>query len=268
VEARRNARASGDVTSALILQGLGGKNNISDLDACATRLRVTVKNPSHVNESMLKRSGASGVIKKGDGVQIIYGPRVSVIRSSLEDFMDSPDAQRTDEIIAYGSEDKKGPSDKASDSVTLTSPMIGEAVHLSAVSDKVFAEGMLGKGMAIEPSEGRLYAPCDGVIENIAQTKHAVNMRGEGDAEILLHIGIDTVKLGGEHFTVHTANGQQVKRGELLVSFDMEAIAAKGYALTSPMIVTNSDSYSDVKQLATGKATCGKDVLRLTAPKE
>ena len=262
VEARRNARSSGDVTSALILQGLGGKGNISDLDACATRLRVTVKNPSHVNESMLKRSGASGVIRNGDGVQIIYGPRVSVIRSSLEDFMDSPDAERTDEIIAYGSGDKKSPSEKAEGSLTLTSPMTGEAVHLSAVPDPVFADGMLGKGIAVEPSEGRLYAPCDGIVENIAETKHAVNLRGEGGAEILLHIGIDTVKLGGKHFTAHVTSGQAVKRGELLVSFDMKAISAAGYALTSPMVITNSDDFSEVKPLTTGKVDLTRDVLR------
>ncbi len=268
VEARRNARSSGDVTSALILQGLGGKANIADLDACATRLRVTVKNPSHVNESLLKKSGASGVIKKGDGVQIIYGPRVSVIRSSLEDFIDSPDSERTDEIIAYGSGDKKSPSERASDSITLVSPMTGDAVHLSAVGDPVFAEGLLGKGIAIEPTDGALYAPCDGVIESIAETKHAVNLRGEGGAEILLHIGIDTVKLGGKHFTVHAAAGQSVKRGELLVSFDCEAIAIAGYSLTSPIVVTNSDDYSEIKQLATGGVKVGQDILRLTAPEK
>lgn len=267
VDARRAARTSGDVTSALILRGLGGKANISDVDCCATRLRVTVKNPVHVSEALLKQSGASGVIKKGDGVQVIYGPRVSVIRSSLEDFMDSPDAERTDEIIAYGSRDSE-PSTLLSDSITLTAPMAGKVVPLSEVPDEVFSGKMLGDGIAIDPSEGKLYAPCDGTVENVADTGHAVNIRGENGSEILLHIGIDTVKLEGRYFTVHVMNGQEVKRSDLLISFDVEAIKKEGYSPISPMIICNTDAYAEIKSLAEGTVNTGRDILRLTAKKK
>lgn len=264
VEARKSAKASGDVTSALILQGLGGKSNITDLDCCATRLRVTVKNPAHVNDSMLKRSGASGVIRKGEGVQIIYGPQVSVIKSNLEDFLDSPDAERTDEIITYGTPDKKEQTNPIGDTTTtLYSPVQGKIVPLSKVPDEVFSQRMLGDGIAIEPSEGKLYAPCDGTVESVFDTGHAVNLKGEKGCEILLHIGLDTVKLNGKYFTSHVSNGQYVKRGELLISFDIDGIKNEGYKTVTPVIICNSDAYAKLKILAEGKVAHGQKLIRL-----
>ncbi len=264
VEARKSAKASGDVTSALILQGLGGKSNITDLDCCATRLRVTVKNPAHVNDSMLKRSGASGVIRKGEGVQIIYGPQVSVIKSNLEDFLDSPDAERTDEIITYGTPDKKEQTNPIGDTTTtLYSPVQGNTVPLNKVPDEVFSQRMLGDGIAIEPSEGKLYAPCDGTVESVFDTGHAVNLKGENGCEILLHIGLDTVKLNGKYFTSHVSNGQSVKRGELLISFDIDGIKNEGYKTVTPVIICNSDAYAKLKILAEGKVTHGQKLIRL-----
>lgn len=265
VEARKSAKASGDVTSALILQGLGGKANITDLDCCATRLRVTVKNPAHVSDSMLKRSGASGVIRKGEGVQIIYGPQVSVIKSNLEDFMDSPDAESTDEIITYGTSDSKPESDEsAPESLILYSPLSGKTVPLEKVPDEVFSQHMLGGGIAVEPSHGKLFAPCDGTVESVFDTKHAVNLKSDGGCEILLHIGIDTVKLNGKYFTAHVSNGQAVKRGDLLITFDMDGIKNEGYKTVSPIIICNSDSFSELRAVANGPVKQGQKLLELT----
>ena len=266
VEARKAAKNSDDITSALILHGLGGKNNIADIDCCATRLRVTVKNPAHVSESHLKRSGASGVIRKGEGVQVIYGPRVSVVKSNLEDFIDSPASARTDELIAEHSGDVPSESGNKTDvgSMMLTSPLTGKIVPLDMVEDDVFSHRMLGDGTAIEPSEGKLYSPCDGTVETVFDTRHAVNIKGVDGCEILLHIGIDTVKLNGKYFTAHVNSGQTVKRGDLLLSFDMKGIKNEGYKLTSPIVVCNSDEYGEIKTVVSGEVRIGRDLMRLT----
>lgn len=268
VEARKSARtsgASGDITSALILHGLGGKDNIADIDCCATRLRVTVKNPTHVSDAHLKRSGASGVIRKGEGVQVIYGPQVSVIKSNLEDFLDSPDCERAEEIIAAQTGESVGSTGQGCSvsGVTLAAPMMGKVVPLEEVADEVFSARMLGDGAAIEPSEGKLYSPCDGTVESVFDTRHAVNIKCDCGAEILLHVGIDTVKLGGKYFTAHVSGGQSVKRGDLLLSFDMKGIKNEGYKLTSPVVICNSDEYAKIETVIGGDTRVGADFLRL-----
>ncbi|MBE6613457.1 MAG: PTS glucose transporter subunit IIA, partial [Ruminococcaceae bacterium] len=250
------------LTSALILKGLGGSDNIADIDACATRLRVTVKNPAHVSDTLLKQSGASGVIHKGAGVQIIYGPRVAVIKSELEDFMETPDAARLDEIIDSAAPAKNAPPEKKTEAMTLAAHAAGKIVPLAEVEDDVFAKRILGDGIAIEPSEGRLYAPCDATVAQVFDTGHAVNLMSDGGMEILLHIGIDTVELGGRYFTAHVSAGQTVKRGDLLISFDMEGITGEGYKLTTPMIVCNSDEYAKVEPITSGTVSPGRDILR------
>ncbi len=270
VEARKVSRVSGtseDITSALILHGLGGKENIADLDCCATRLRVTVKNPAHVSEAHLKRSGASGVIRKGEGIQVIYGPQVSVIKSNLEDFLDSPGVSRTEEIISAHTGESVGTGAVRCDvsGITLVAPMTGKVVPLDSVTDEVFSKRMLGDGAAIEPSEGKLYSPCDGSVVSVFDTRHAVNIKCECGAEILLHVGIDTVKLGGKYFTSHVSDGQSVRRGDLLLSFDMKAIKNEGYKLTSPVVVCNSDEYAKIETVIDGDTRVGADLLRLTA---
>ena len=251
-----------DPVSAMILQGLGGKKNISDVDCCATRLRVTVVDESRVEDGLLKASGASGVIHKGNGIQVIYGPQVAVIKSNLVDFMDSPESDNltAPAAAAPAAEAPSAPAKEGKASV-LAAHMDGAVVALSQVADEAFASGAMGDGVAIEPAEGKLYAPADGVIETVFETKHAVAMTTDAGVELLLHIGIDTVKLGGKHFEAHAEAGQKVKKGELLVSFDMEAIQAEGYPLTTPMIVCNTDDYKEVKTLASGTVKNGADLL-------
>ena len=266
-------KRTSDVVSATILKGLGGKENLSDVDCCATRLRVTVNDASKVMDDMLKASGASGVIHKGNGVQVIYGPKVSVIKSDLEDFIDSPYSDDPDSIIgtekASDKIEEKPQTEGAENTetngktITLYSHMNGTAVKLEDVEDEVFSQKILGEGAAVEPSEGKLYAPCDGKIDSVFDTKHAVNMVSDDGVEILLHIGIDTVKLGGQYFKAHVSDGQEVKKGDLLISFDMDKIKAAGYKVTTPLIIGNTDDFASVEPVAQNSVSAGDMILKI-----
>lgn len=266
-------KRTSDVVSATILKGLGGKENLSDVDCCATRLRVTVNDASKVMDDMLKASGASGVIHKGNGVQVIYGPKVSVIKTDLEDFIDSPYSDDPDSIIgtekASDKIEEKPQTEGAENTetngktITLYSHMNGTAVKLEDVEDEVFSQKILGEGAAVEPSEGKLYAPCDGKIDSVFDTKHAVNMVSDDGVEILLHIGIDTVKLGGQYFEAHVSDGQEVKKGDLLISFDMDKIKAAGYKVTTPLIIGNTDDFASVEPVAQNSVSAGDMILKI-----
>ena len=264
------SRAAGgksqDTISALILTGLGGLENLSDLDCCATRLRVTVQDPDKVSDSMLKASGASGVLRKGNGVQAIYGPQVSVIKSALDEFLESPQAAHAAELANQDASPEPNTPEpsQAGQSQLLHAHMNGKVVPLEQVPDEAFSGKVLGDGCAIEPADGKLYAPCDGVIDTVFDTCHAVNMRSDQGAELLLHVGIDTVKLGGKYFTAHVQDGQQVKTGDLLLSFDADKIRQAGYQLTTPLIVCNSEDYGKMEPLASGVIRAGAAFLRLS----
>ncbi len=278
VNEAKAAKSSGehtDTISALILKGLGGKANLSDVDCCATRLRITVIDVSKVSDSLLKQSGASGVIHKGNGVQVIYGPRVSVVKSNLEVFMDSPLSDNLDSILDIPSEEpvnqkteeknNNQPESSASgtDTITLFAHMNGTVVPLENVEDDVFSQKILGDGIAIEPQEGKLFAPCDGKIDSVFDTKHAINIVSGDNTEILLHIGIDTVKLEGKYFETHVSDGQNIKKGDLLISFDMEAIKAQGFKLTTPLIICNTDDYSNIAPAAQGAILAGDEIIKI-----
>jgi len=278
-EKKAGGSAAVDMVSAMVLKGLGGKANLSDLDCCATRLRVTVQNTELVDDAMLKASGASGVIHKGNGVQVIYGPKVSVIKSNLENFMDTPAADDLDSLFAESeteavetetlAEPKQEDAlteqpDASGESFTLYTHMNGTAIPLEEVEDEVFSQKILGDGIAIRPTEGKLYAPCDGTIDTVFDTKHAVNMVSADGVEILMHIGVDTVKLNGKYFEAHVSDGQAVKKGDLLISFDMEAITAAGYKLTTPMLVCNVDDYAAVTPVAQGTVSVGTTAIQIT----
>lgn len=272
-KAKGTDKRASDVVSAMILKGLGGKDNLSDVDCCATRLRVTVNDASKVMDDMLKASGASGIIHKGNGIQVIYGPKVSVIKSDLEDFIDSPYSDDPDSIIgteeASDKTEEKPQTEGAENTetngktITLYSHMNGTAVKLEDVEDEVFSQKILGEGAAVEPSEGKLYAPCDGKIDSVFDTKHAVNMVSDDGVEILLHIGIDTVKLGGQYFEAHVSDGQEVKKGDLLISFDMDKIKAAGYKVTTPIIIGNTDDYASVEPVAQNSVSAGDMILKI-----
>jgi maltose/glucose-specific phosphotransferase system IIC component/glucose-specific phosphotransferase system IIA component len=268
MEAKKGAVAQGgsDTVSALILKGLGGKDNLSDLDCCATRLRVTVTDAALVNDSLLKQSGASGVIHKGNGVQIIYGPQVSVVKSKLEDFLDSEESDNLDAVISENSNtaaDKKVQDKKESRTEILCSHLNGNIIKLEDVEDEAFSSKVLGEGIAVEPSEGKLYAPCNGKVEMVFGTKHAINIVSSDGCEILLHIGIDTVKLNGQFFEAHVSDGQKINKGDLLITFDIDGIKKAGYKTTTPMIICNSDDYTSITPVAEGAVSAGDEIIEI-----
>ena len=247
--------AGNDPVSAMIVEGLGGAANLTDVDCCATRLRCTVNDAALVKQDVLKASGASGVICKGNGVQVVYGPKVAVIKAKLEDYLESTPK---DPVVAPS----PAAASAAKDTV-LSACLNGTVVPLADVKDEAFASGVLGDGIAIEPSDGELVAPADGEISSTFETHHAVGMTTADGAELLMHIGIDTVKLGGKHFTYLINEGDKVKKGQPLIRFELEAIKAEGYPVTTPVIVCNTDDYAAVEAKAGGTVKQGDALLEL-----
>ena len=250
------APAGDGPVSALIVEGLGGAANLSDVDCCATRLRCTVKDAALVRQDVLKASGASGVICKGNGVQVVYGPKVAVIKAKLEDYLEN--APKTPAAAAT-----PAPAAPAAKDTVLSACLNGTVVPLADVKDEAFASGALGDGIAIEPTDGELVAPADGEISSTFETHHAVGMTTTDGAELLMHIGIDTVKLGGKHFTYLVNEGDKVKKGQPLIRFELEAIKAEGYPVTTPLIVCNTDDYAAVAAKASGAVKQGDALLEL-----
>ena len=247
--------AGNDPVSALIVEGLGGAANLTDVDCCATRLRCTVNDAALVKQDVLKASGASGVICKGNGVQVVYGPKVAVIKAKLEDYLESAPQNP---VVAPS----PAAAPAAKDTV-LSACLNGTVVPLADVKDEAFASGVLGNGIAIEPADGELVAPADGEISSTFETHHAVGMTTADGAELLMHIGIDTVKLGGKHFTYLVNEGDKVKKGQPLIRFELEAIKAEGYPVTTPVIVCNTDDYAAVEAKASGTVKQGDALLEL-----
>ncbi len=268
-EGQQAAQNPNDAVSSLILRGLGGKANLSDVDACATRLRVTVKDGSKVSDALLKQSGASGVIHRGDGVQVVYGPQVAVIKAHLEDYMDTP---ASDEDLPESEAPAARPAAQAAPApktalkdATLYACLKGTVKAMEDVDDEAFASGVLGQGVAIEPSEGKLVAPADGVITTTFETRHAIGMTTDDGVEVLMHIGINTVKLNGQYYTYHVKDGDKVTKGQLLITFDLAAIAKAGYPVTTPVIVCNTDEYKSVDTLAGNAVAPGDPLLKVKA---
>ena len=256
------APAGDDPVSALIVEGLGGTDNLSDVDCCATRLRCTVKDAALVRQDVLKASGASGVICKGNGVQVVYGPKVAVIKAKLEDYLENAPKTPAATAIPAPATAPAAPAAAAKDTV-LSACLNGTVVPLADVKDEAFASGALGDGIAIEPTDGELVAPADGEISSTFETHHAVGMTTADGAELLMHIGIDTVKLGGKHFTYLVNEGDKVKKGQPLIRFELEAIKAEGYPVTTPLIVCNTDDYAAVAAKASGTVKQGDALLEL-----
>ena len=257
-----NAPAGDDPVSALIVEGLGGTDNLSDVDCCATRLRCTVKDAALVRQDVLKASGASGVICKGNGVQVVYGPKVAVIKAKLEDYLENAPKTPAAPAAPAPAAAPAAPAAAAKDTV-LAACLTGTVVPLAEVKDEAFASGALGDGIAIEPAVGELVAPADGEISSTFDTHHAVGMTTVDGAELLMHIGIDTVKLGGKHFTYLVNEGDKVRKGQPLIRFDIEAIKAEGYPVTTPLIVCNTDEYAAVTPKASGTVKQGDALLEL-----
>ncbi len=252
--------------SKMITAGLGGKKNISDVDCCATRLRCTVLNSDLVNDSLLRSTGASGVVHKGKGVQIIYGPKVTVIKSDLEDYLETaPD----EEVISAASvENEKTDktkesrsSEKIAASIVISSPVTGMAADLSAAPDEAFAGKMMGDGATVTPKEPVVYAPEDGKVCFVFDTKHAIGFLTDTGISLLLHIGIDTVKLDGRGFEALVENGQKVKKGEPMLKLDIDFIEKNAPSLISPILCTELESNQKIRLLAEGKIQAGEPLF-------
>ena len=249
--AAKESGVKGAEVSALITAGLGGKANIEDVDCCATRLRCTIKDPEKVQEALLKQSGSRGVILKGKGIQVIYGPQVAVLKTNLEAFLQTSAADQVSSQVSSGEE--------------IKSPRNGTVIPLSEVPDAVFSSEMLGKGFGVEPSEGKAYAPVDGEVTTVFDTKHAIGLMSKHGVELLIHIGMDTVKLNGKGFDVKVKTGDQVKAGDLLAEFDMDLIKGEGYPVTTAVVVTNTDDCEEIGEVRTGAATKDTEVLTVKA---
>ena len=271
--AAKESGVKGAEVSALITAGLGGKANIEDVDCCATRLRCTIKDPAKVQEALLKQSGSRGVILKGKGIQVIYGPQVAVLKTNLEAFLQTAAADQVkpedftgisgkanDENINTEVTAEKEENKQISEKV-IKSPMNGTVIPLSEVPDAVFSSEMLGKGFGVEPSEGKAYAPVDGEVTTVFDTKHALGLMSKNGVELLIHIGMDTVKLNGRGFDVKVKAGDQVKAGDLLAEFDMDLIKSEGYPVTTAVVITNTDDCEAIGEVKTGAVTKDTDVL-------
>ena len=255
VDAKKQGKASSksganNEVSTYILMGLGGKDNLSDVDCCATRLRVTVNDASLVQEALLKQSGAAGVIVKGLGVQVIYGPQVSVIKSKFEDFLATPESDQLSLPVETSTEEPEENSEvvetststSKSEAIIFSAPITGKMAPLSETPDETFAQEMLGRGVVFFPTNGELHAPCDALITLIPESKHAIGLLTDDGMEILLHVGIDTVNLDGKPFTLKVSEGDKVKKGDLLMEFDLDMIQNEAASIATPMIFTNLDA--------------------------
>lgn len=264
-----------DEKSMLITRGLGGKKNISDVDCCATRLRCTVVDPGKVNESILKQTGPSGIIKKGQGIQIIYGPSVSVIKSNLEEYLaGAPEEEAfyeeaaSTEPVSQPVEKEEGQEKefpKKSGAVRkLCSPFNGRAASITETPDEAFAEKMMGDGYVVFPSEGVVYAPEDCEISFVFPSKHALGLRTEDGLEYLLHIGVDTVKLEGKGFEVFVQENDKVKKGDKLMEFDIEYIKEHAKSEACIGVFTSLEEGQEIVMRAEGEIRALDEIAEIT----
>ena len=286
---------SDDPVSELITMGLGGKKNIVDVDCCATRLRITVADPERVRDDILKQTDSRGIVKKGQGVQVIYGPHVTVIKAKLEEYLETAlnefaaDTVGNDTTVSgnnktetangsdnnaaqnqtAGTENESGTAqtsapvkeEKIRKTAIIYSPVNGIAADLSTAPDEGFAGKMMGDGAVVTPTEGTVYAPADGEVEFIFDTKHAIGFQTDSGIPMLLHMGIDTVKLEGKGFEILVTEGQKVKMGEPMMKLDLEFLSANAPSLVSPILDTEPEDNQRIRLLANGEIKAGEPLF-------
>ncbi len=251
--------------SAAIARGLGGAANIKDVDCCATRLRITVQDSAAVDQAVLKSTGAAGVIQKGAGVQVVYGPQVNIIKAELEEYLRSGAAAAAPapaqaEEMAEATKPEHG---KLLRTLVIGSPMHGEAAPVTASPDAAFAEKMMGDGATIVPCEGLVTAPCDATISFVFDTNHAIGLELEEGIEVLIHVGINTVELKGQGFKALVQEGDQVKKGDPLLEFDLDYIRENASSTSSPVLFTTMEDNQQLRLLKAGHVKPGEDLLAL-----
>lgn len=244
----KSANADDDLSMAIV-HGLGGKSNIESVDCCITRLRCTVADSNLVRDDVLKATGAAGVVKAGTGVQVIYGPRVTLIKSNLEEYLERSNVEDAyGDMLAAGQIDgsakleDEGKVELGESRMEILSPANGDLLDLSEVPDDVFSQKLMGEGFAVESADGDIYAPVSGEIGMIFPTKHAIIIATEDGIEVLIHMGIDTVKMDGKGFELFCEMGQKVKAGDKLAHMDKAVFQAEGYPTVTPVIFTNLDT--------------------------
>ena len=289
------ATTSADPVSELITRGLGGKKNIVDVDCCATRLRITVAEPERVRDELLKQTDSRGIVKKGQGIQVIYGPHVTVIKAKLEEYLETvpnefaEDAEK--DTVAEATNGTAGSAngqkntaaqnqesgaenvnnaaqtsapakeEKIRKTAIIYSPVNGIAADLSTAPDEGFAGKMMGDGAVVTPTEGTVYAPADGEVEFIFDTKHAIGFQTDSGIPMLLHMGIDTVKLEGKGFEILVTEGQKVKKGEPMMKLDLEFLSANAPSITSPILDTEVEDNQRIRLLANGEIKAGEPLF-------
>ena len=269
-----------DNKSQQILDGLGGLENISDLSCCATRLRVTLHRPSKLNKEKLLATGAAAVVANGDGVQVVYGPEVTVIHARLQDYIAQiipASSSTTDNSAAVpttsaevsnpavSAEAKDSDNLSIADAITdiVYAPCNGTVIPLKEINDGVFSEGYIGEGLAIEPVDGSFYAPFDCSVAMVFDTHHAIALHTANDTELILHVGLDTVKLNGQHLEVFVQEGQEIQKGDLILRADLEGIQSAGCRTVTPVVITGAGGAESVELLKTGPVHIGDAVLKV-----
>ena len=269
-----------DNKSQQILDGLGGLENISDLSCCATRLRVTLHRPSKLNKEKLLATGAAAVVANGDGVQVVYGPEVTVIHAHLQDYIAQiipASSSTTDNSAAVpttsaevsnpavSAEAKDSDNLSIADAITdiVYAPCNGTVIPLKEINDGVFSEGYIGEGLAIEPVDGSFYAPFDCTVAMVFDTHHAIALHTANGTELILHVGLDTVKLNGQHLEVFVQEGQKIQKGDLILRADLEGIQSAGCRTVTPVVITGAGGAESVELLKTGPVHIGDAVLKV-----
>ena len=246
-----------------IINLLGGRANIVDVDACMTRLRVTVKDADKVGDAeQWKAEGAMGLVMKGQGVQAIYGPKADVLKSDIQDILDSGEII-PETLPSQMTEAQQNTVHFKGLTEEVYSVVDGQVVALEQVKDPVFAQKMMGDGFAVEPANGNIVSPVSGTVSSIFPTKHALGLVTEAGLEVLVHIGLDTVSLEGKPFTVHVAEGQKVAAGDLLVTADLDAIRAAGRETSTVVVFTNAEAIKSVKLEQTGSLAAKTAVAKV-----
>ncbi|GGF23220.1 PTS glucose transporter subunit IIABC [Halobacillus andaensis] len=236
-----------------ILEAMGGEKNISYLDACITRLRVSVHDKENVNKNRLKQLGASGVMEVGNNIQAIYGPVSDTLRGQMQDIIDGKTPRKRKEDVKESSKEAGAVAPVSDADLEFVSPIKGKVLPITEVPDQVFSGKMMGDGFAIEPIDGKIVSPINGKVLNVFPTKHAIGLQAENGMEILIHIGIDTVKLKGEGFTSKVEEGAEVKQGQTLMEVDLDYVSKNATSIITPIVFTNLEEGQQVEVTAAGE---------------
>ncbi|WJE16653.1 glucose-specific PTS transporter subunit IIBC [Halobacillus sp. ACCC02827] len=262
-----NAEEDGEVGDLPyeILEAMGGQENIAHLDACITRLRVSVNDKGNVNKDRLKRLGASGVMEVGNNIQAIFGPVSDSLRGQMQDIIDGKTPRKQEDVKEIVNEVSDNDMPVREGELDFVSPIKGKIMPITEVPDQVFSGKMMGDGFAMEPEDGKIVSPINGKVLNVFPTKHAIGLQADNGTEILIHIGIDTVGLKGEGFTDRIAEGDEVKQGQTMMEVDLDFVKENAPSIVTPIVFTNLEEGQSVTIKTSGHVDHNdKDIIEIT----